>query len=637
MNGLKRVRDELISKISKESLCIYLTVFFSLFFIRQILGIILQPSKGFDLTDEGLYLLSADPSGKYDYSTWPFGWSTHLLFAFSKYNIADFRLNGALILFCASGYLGWSALNFVLSTEERKLKSTKAKLFEFLLIVISSSIASLYYYSGFIPFLRTPSYNWVNLLGIIMIIAGVLNLGYSIRANGKVQITWQNCSYFAFTSLGLFITVPAKPSTAPLMLILVFIFLVLVTDVVNTVRALIFTLFGLLFWILLSLIFGIWPRNFISRFINLLHGPYAVKGQTWRDAVSGLIHIPSDVSANFTHFPKIAIFLIAIGLITLLSKFRKFPELPIVGYLSTVLGSLLALGSPNPFNDYSDRSSEGVRFANLTTFWLCLTVASALFYIEMKPRIAKHLHGTPNARPTNKYTMLILFLPAPFVYAYGTSNGLLAESTMAVVFFVVMAHAFLHQNNILRVPLMLCLSLLLLITNLTVASTLVSQSSNHPYRSQPISTQVIPTKIGLKGSTLWLDEPLSNTITTLAKDLKRGGFKPNTPILNLIMYWAPGLTYALGGTSPSTIFIIGFGYPNSVTSAQYQLQRIGNTFDFTHAWIAKSVPSVVSNKDQGAFDEVLSLIAKRSGLNFPKDYTLITTVTGFEYWAPASK
>jgi hypothetical protein len=74
------------------------------------LAFILATDRGLDLTDEGLYLLAADPPVAAANYGFPFGWHTGLLFRLVGYDISAFRTLGALVLVLAGGWLGWSAV-----------------------------------------------------------------------------------------------------------------------------------------------------------------------------------------------------------------------------------------------------------------------------------------------------------------------------------------------------------------------------------------------------------------------------------------------------------------------------------------------------------------------------------------------
>jgi len=117
------------------------------------LGIIgaytLHPTRGLDITDEGLYILATNPDVNWVY---PFGWSTSWLFSVSRHNLATFRLLGFVVLECSSILL--SATTYLYS---RTLSGSSKRFFslEFGSFLAIGFLAPFFYYGGYH---RTPSY-----------------------------------------------------------------------------------------------------------------------------------------------------------------------------------------------------------------------------------------------------------------------------------------------------------------------------------------------------------------------------------------------------------------------------------------------------------------------------------------------
>ena len=86
-----------------------------LFILWNILVNILATDHALDLTDEGLYLLAADPPTTNAAWGFPWGWHTGILFRVVGYDIAAFRTFGAVLLVSAGGWVGWSAMRSVVS------------------------------------------------------------------------------------------------------------------------------------------------------------------------------------------------------------------------------------------------------------------------------------------------------------------------------------------------------------------------------------------------------------------------------------------------------------------------------------------------------------------------------------------
>jgi hypothetical protein len=152
-----------MNKLQKASiaLAVLITTHLSL---RFALYKILLPDRGIDLTDEGLYLLSAKPTDTFSAFGWPWGWLTSKLFILSGNSVSEFRILGAELLFITSFLVSYCILFRI---DRHRIE------FNFKLAFISILIAtsSLYFYSGM---LRTPGYNYINFIGSQLCIIGIL-------------------------------------------------------------------------------------------------------------------------------------------------------------------------------------------------------------------------------------------------------------------------------------------------------------------------------------------------------------------------------------------------------------------------------------------------------------------------------
>jgi hypothetical protein len=82
------------------------------FFIWIIVKQLLASDRGLDLTDEGLYLLDANPPSNTAAWGFPWGWHTGPFFQIVNYNISSFRTLGGVLLVLLSGYLGLIIINY---------------------------------------------------------------------------------------------------------------------------------------------------------------------------------------------------------------------------------------------------------------------------------------------------------------------------------------------------------------------------------------------------------------------------------------------------------------------------------------------------------------------------------------------
>ncbi len=146
----------------------------------QVLFFVLAGDRGLDLTDEGLYLLAARPPSLSAAWGTPAGWHTAPLFRAVAYDVAPFRTLGAVLLVVSAGALGYLAVAVgqrIRETEpDRRNRSERA--FGALL----GGLSGFLHYGGLV---RTPSYNWLTVLGSTLAVLGLLQIA---SGNGAADV-----------------------------------------------------------------------------------------------------------------------------------------------------------------------------------------------------------------------------------------------------------------------------------------------------------------------------------------------------------------------------------------------------------------------------------------------------------------
>lgn len=143
----------------------FFTINFFLFSYLLIYGskLIINFGRSIDITDESFYILGTIYPEQVSISTTSFWYYTNILFELSGGSIHIFRILGAVLLFLISGYLGLTILSFIYKDTKKKIsKHLKCNAF------LTMGIASWGYYWYW---LTTPSYNWLNLVSILSVLA----------------------------------------------------------------------------------------------------------------------------------------------------------------------------------------------------------------------------------------------------------------------------------------------------------------------------------------------------------------------------------------------------------------------------------------------------------------------------------
>lgn len=163
--------------------------------------IVLNANRGLDITDESYYMLNVMQPEKITGSATNFGYALRPLYLIAGESIALYRVLGVIVLMLFSGFMGKSIFDYLvyqgLVIKDLKLGISMA--------LVSMSLC-LGYYSHY--WLLTPSYNWLALLGGVLIVTGFLKLQTLCRESSRSWLI------VLFISIGGFISFVAKPTTA---------------------------------------------------------------------------------------------------------------------------------------------------------------------------------------------------------------------------------------------------------------------------------------------------------------------------------------------------------------------------------------------------------------------------------------
>lgn len=224
------------------------------FFCYSVFLLIVNSSRGFDITDESFYILNITQPELMLGTVSFFGMVLRPLYYLVHGDIELFRVVGLLIIMLAAAGLGFIFYKYLSSITLIKNGIDSA-----IFCILLSCILVLHYYAHW--WLLTPSYNWLALLATILVSAGYVLL---IMPNQSI-----NTRIFAtfFIGFGGCISFLAKPTTA---LYLVFLGLVLLVSVGAKLSAWISLLYAGIISAALILAFGIFYFGNISSFIEYI-------------------------------------------------------------------------------------------------------------------------------------------------------------------------------------------------------------------------------------------------------------------------------------------------------------------------------------------------------------------------------
>lgn len=583
-------------------------------------GLILSSDKGFELTDEALYLLVSREVGSQSQWGFPAGWNTAPLFWFAGYDVAVFRTLGACILALASVLLALDChtlltrgTNFKLPGRFGKSLSSRALLF-----ALSGYLGSLLYY---VSLLRVPSYNWLNLVGLLIATSGfVKELGMGDRTlSGVVAIT--RFLPGALSGLGLFIAFPGKPSTPVLFMALATILLI---PTRGTAGAIMFSTVSsacLLLCIVIAVSLKLWPYNFLDYFFEAAMEPSLSDENAVLNAVYDLIVLPISLVETITG-DSIGTALLAgsivIAMISAVAVSAR-RELSLAGlFVGWALVVWVAGVGPFVLKGSLSLGQWGTESTG-TSFLLLFAIYFTSWLSRNKNKLRRRGVET-NAG--NVLAASVMLCGVPLMFSFGTSNSLigqLSHSGITLILASLILAASTHRQN-----LSLWRLIPILIFTLFTVFVAIFQSHENPYRLEPIMVQTVEVSIPMNSNTsLLLDQVTAKKLLEVREALSEAGFTSGTPVISLQWRWNSALPFFIEASVPDSAMPTLFGYSGSLVRLEQNLSADCVTFDCANSWLIVSNLNFLEDAEANEVAKATSIFATISKRNFPDGYRLV--------------
>jgi hypothetical protein len=576
------------------------------------LGLLVQAATaGLDLTDEGLYLLSADNHQPYAGHNGWFGRYTGLLFGAAGYDIGWFRVAGVLLLAASGMVLGAALIRWVTDGSPARL-GLPARVG----IVLGTASGALINYSLFI---RTPGYNWLTFVGAALAVAGILIaltlrapsqraivVAGSLIAVGCVLALWGKASAGIGLALIAAVAIAAPGldgrrvrmsaglvavAIAAFLLVLHFLF---IADPVTTIQ--------------------LFQRSF--QMVAVMDPKHAVAGAT-AEMLGDLAAAPAAVLQ-----PTSGLILVGLAPLLLIAFGRGVRPVAtavlVAGPVLIVALYLLAKGAwLGGASGY-----ESVATADLA---LLGTAALAAITAGLVAR-GSDAEADPGHRRRLVYGVSAL-LGATAVYAFGSANGFVAQTNGTAV--LVLAAA----GGIVAIPLVPRIGAMTFSTGaiaVAVISTVVLATAHaNPYRMAPLESATETIAFGPRGKPLTVDPAAAAYWQQLVADAKAACWVPGTRLFDLT--WSPADAYALGATVPETLIPLA-GHFTTGTASALEALRVSDPPAWADAWLLTSadIPQVDP-----------AVVMALAGRTFPGDYDLVATLQApglglhQQLWRPA--
>jgi hypothetical protein len=546
-------------------------------FVAMLIIVAWGLNRGFDIKDEGYYLLMAHNPAEY-VSTTAFHFVLSKLPNLTGNMITNLRLFQVLSQILAAVVLALGFWRYFASTNPGP---TKAQL---LTSILFASVGTMLFQASFPPSL---SYNGLTSFCLFTSF-GLLFAG---SANSKEMSRWLIFSAGLLAGFLLFIKFPCLISTLPLS----FLWLALSS---SRRRLLPSYLIGLLCSPIIFLIFIQSPEQFkeqvtlVNKFLGTPtpHSPNSLIKIYWND-------IATTATAIWQNF---ALALLTPIMVTLLSAFlfakSRLPRVKVILACLPILSFVAAI----PFTKFDICLHAFDWYTGLyASLLLCFLTTLTLI-----------VFGYKRANGLNWPLMgalTILFL-LPVVCSAGSGNLILFQCStcLAPAFLAISALLFLPGKHALARAN--CLLVVLLLSAVTIFR-FVNGYVYHPYflcdslLSQNYDASRLPSLKGIR-----LSRPALEFLTAVSDLLRQGGFQRGDQIIGL--YDLPGVVYAVGGNAP----VVAWLFPSK------EFEKFRPTW--FHDIAAKAKPRLFLLTSWDLAPKTIASLQK-AGIDFPKDFSLL--------------
>ncbi len=533
--------------------------------------------RGFDITDNGYYLLISHRYEDVAYEIRQFGIFTRLIYLAVGESVALMRIAGAMMLMAVTMICGWAI------GRSYEVKGAGQKV---LFMAIPAIPAVLFYRQ----WLSTPNYNWLTLLSGLLLLTGFMVLTFSSRRSqlaGGIVIGISGSVAFL-----------SKLTTAAFFAgILIFVLLVERKKIREIIQVFLGGLIGLLVGVAFIYLNG---QTIPGIYFKLMRG---------YEAISLFEHSVDSIFAPMWLYLK---------------------QLTL-GYWWLWLGYTFFLVAVRFYFEKIKRPVNGAEYRILAGIWLAVLLLVGLFietgywagllygFTLIFLFVSRFkVSGTIKMDIGWKKSILRSFYGVliAFSIAFGTINqytwvfaNIICVFVLSLIFLV---EAF--PNTIRSFSQKGLVLLFLILVPFTMY--IVPLSSKRPVTyGQDIEVTRMETKTSIRlGKEMVVTSPkYSEALTTLQNDAVANGFVEGTPIIDLTGM-APGLIYALDGRSPVYPWYSG-GYPNSTKFVENILKDWTDE-DFDNAWVLTS-----ENKRQ-----IPSSLVTERGKPFPDAFEKISSI-----------
>lgn len=570
---------------------------------------------GLDLTDEGLYLRSADAPGPgYAYAGLS-GAYLHPLFRLAGYDVATFRALGIIVLSVAALVLSYGLRRALAGNLTAAPGLRLAELLTRICLDIALVAGAVTYYS---LFLLTPSYNWLTLVGVLVCGAGVLALLGPERGS-----QWDLVDP-AIVAFGSFLALMGRP-TAGVGLWVVSVGVVLTTSARPFRQRLV--ALGVLSAVTVAL--GLFHLAFVTGWSDSLDilrqtayfAQNDVGGHDLHSLRLATAHqmalIGPGVSAQVGVLPLL-------GLSVLFARLAapRFREM-VAGVLGAAIVAIVAMRvwSRGGFGG-AHTAMRMLPFAGFALLFTAAIVFAAAVALKLLPG-SETSRRVVLVRSGRILAAGVFFVVSAGLYSFSSNNGIVYQLWGGFGILAV-ATILLVAAGLGRAALPVTAATMAAVCSVAAFST-IGRGAGGPYRMAPLAESTVRTQVTGRGATLKLSPESAAALNSLRFNAVAAGWQTGMPLVDLTPF-NPGIGYLLDARPPTTILV---GRSPKVIRWALALQ---DQTVFHETWL------LVPPKPQPQLRAVVNVL----GRSFPADYQRVAAINypfdpyPFELWRPRS-
>jgi hypothetical protein len=545
--------------------------------------------KGFDITDEGFYLLSYGYPAEYVFSTTSFHLLISKILPAQQVSIIGYRVASLVVALLSACAFSWGLRRWVVA----RLGGIIPWLWVLPLLIIGSMLQ--YAVSA-----RPINYNGLNSLAVALFSSAVLHY---LAAPNRAASTGLVGGGLAM-GLDAFVKLSSSGVVLASGALVLILSLASPFQVKGVVRPLLLIGIGFLagVWVFAQFILPlpVWYQGFRHETEILLKGIYnpGLLLRYVRDA-----------------YPVLRTLVYPFGIVVTLAGAWVYYQGRGINRLWQHLSILVAALALLVFEAYRTGLYKNTHLNyNRSSVWLLgpILVAGAML-LAARLRYSQQQFAVSGAGNWRFWLVPLWLLALPFAAALGTVNQIFNNAMLDAMYWMAVL-VVLHQ--LLPPPVRYLRGArlaLLMLPALAVAEQTAYGVLWAPYlQLENMFGQHTPLMVGapLKPAQLLVDAPSAAFIQGIGTAMRGAGFHAGGPILSL--YDAPGLVYALGGISPGNAWYPGF---------EHQDIRNCDALDKTHLDLHRAFLLVNQNPSP-----LITACLAEHGLHFPADYVLIHQV-----------